>query len=309
MYDFKLLLVFGLLTTPRVLLLLFCGQLGDPVVERIRNPRPKPPTTPALAFGKYFTDHMYLAEFIDGAWARPRILPMQNFSLHPAAKVLHYAQEVCILFSILEFFLVLWECSLTWFASDCIIALIFYLRSLGFLLLRLKLVEWEWHEIIDLRLNVNKFFLCCPSLTRSCNTVLVILRLFSNFLHSRSKAWRHFAERTAAFVAFVGRRTWSACSARLTESHSRWESTFIIAYAVNCQIVDINRRMFTPLLFFHWISTAIHFCFWTRFPKSSLICEIVDFHLVYYSYFIWTFFRVCQSIFNWSMVFIMSALQ
>ena len=55
-----------------------------------------------------------------------------------------------------------------------------------------------------------------------------ILCLISNFLHSRSKAWRHFADRTAAFVASVGRRTWSACSAQPTEFHSRWGPYFLL---------------------------------------------------------------------------------
>merc|ERR1719192_461257 len=48
-----------------------------------------------LAFGKVFTDHMLTIDWTkDSGWASPQILPFENFSIHPGAKVLHYAQEL-----------------------------------------------------------------------------------------------------------------------------------------------------------------------------------------------------------------------
>lgn len=46
-------------------------------------------------FGRYFSDHMASAEWTpaDG-WHNGRVGPLQPFSLHPSAAVLHYAQEI-----------------------------------------------------------------------------------------------------------------------------------------------------------------------------------------------------------------------
>jgi branched-chain amino acid aminotransferase len=57
--------------------------------------KPKPDVD-SMQFGKYFTDHMMRVEFnkAKGGWQTPEIMPFQNISLHPAAKVFHYAVEV-----------------------------------------------------------------------------------------------------------------------------------------------------------------------------------------------------------------------
>jgi len=56
--------------------------------------KPKPPVD-QLAFGKVFTDHMLTIDWTkDGGWEDPQIKPFDNFSVHPGAKVLHYAQEL-----------------------------------------------------------------------------------------------------------------------------------------------------------------------------------------------------------------------
>lgn len=48
-----------------------------------------------LGFGKLFTDHMLTIEWTaDQGWADPQIKPLEPFSMHPGAKVLHYAQEL-----------------------------------------------------------------------------------------------------------------------------------------------------------------------------------------------------------------------
>ena len=48
----------------------------------------------ALGFGKYFTDHMFVMEYENGAWGNARIQPYQPFTLDPSASVFHYAQAI-----------------------------------------------------------------------------------------------------------------------------------------------------------------------------------------------------------------------
>jgi branched-chain amino acid aminotransferase len=47
-----------------------------------------------LGFGKLFTDRMFIIEYKNGQWQEPTIKKYENLSLSPAAKVLHYAQEI-----------------------------------------------------------------------------------------------------------------------------------------------------------------------------------------------------------------------
>lgn len=49
-----------------------------------------------LGFGDIFTDHMLVIEYsaVDGGWQTPQIVKTENLSLHPAAMVLHYGQQV-----------------------------------------------------------------------------------------------------------------------------------------------------------------------------------------------------------------------
>lgn len=57
--------------------------------------QPKPEVE-KLEFGKYFTDHMVKIHYYKtlGGWQKPQIMPIENLTLHPAAKVLHYAIEL-----------------------------------------------------------------------------------------------------------------------------------------------------------------------------------------------------------------------
>ena len=65
-----------------------------------RNPSPASPQRRAEVmanpgFGKYFTDHMARAVWKqDGGWQDSEIIPFGPISMHPAAAVLHYAQEI-----------------------------------------------------------------------------------------------------------------------------------------------------------------------------------------------------------------------
>ncbi|XP_066251328.1 branched-chain-amino-acid aminotransferase, cytosolic [Euwallacea similis] len=54
------------------------------------------PDASDLKFGHIFTDHMLKIFYHKklGGWQKPVIIPFENVSLHPAAKVLHYAVEL-----------------------------------------------------------------------------------------------------------------------------------------------------------------------------------------------------------------------
>lgn len=72
-------------------------QFAD-ISVRLASPdrlQPKPDVS-QLQFGKQFTDHMLRIEYhaSAGGWQQPVISPLEYLSLHPAAKVLHYASEV-----------------------------------------------------------------------------------------------------------------------------------------------------------------------------------------------------------------------
>lgn len=57
-----------------------------------RKPKPDPST---LLFGQEMSDHMLLMKYTDEhGWGKPKISPLRNLELHPASKVLHYAQEL-----------------------------------------------------------------------------------------------------------------------------------------------------------------------------------------------------------------------
>lgn len=47
-----------------------------------------------LGFGKYFTDHMFLANYQDGKWQDLKIVPFGSIPVHPAMSSLHYGQSI-----------------------------------------------------------------------------------------------------------------------------------------------------------------------------------------------------------------------
>lgn len=63
-------------------------------IKITRNPNPPAPPTGDYGFGSKFTPHMFQMEWADGAWGEPSIQPIHDIVLHPAAKVLHYGQEI-----------------------------------------------------------------------------------------------------------------------------------------------------------------------------------------------------------------------
>ena len=46
------------------------------------------------AFGKDFSDHMFIADYKDGEWQNLKITPYQDFAISPASATLHYAQSI-----------------------------------------------------------------------------------------------------------------------------------------------------------------------------------------------------------------------
>jgi branched-chain amino acid aminotransferase len=47
-----------------------------------------------IPFGKVFTDHMFVADYIDGTWTNLEIKPLEYFSVHPANLAWHYGQSI-----------------------------------------------------------------------------------------------------------------------------------------------------------------------------------------------------------------------
>ncbi|MDE1191152.1 MAG: branched-chain amino acid aminotransferase [Arachidicoccus sp.] len=47
-----------------------------------------------VPFGKIFTDHMLVADFVNGAWQEPEILPYQPLSFDPSLSAIHYGQSI-----------------------------------------------------------------------------------------------------------------------------------------------------------------------------------------------------------------------
>ncbi|MEP6616482.1 MAG: branched-chain amino acid aminotransferase [Ginsengibacter sp.] len=47
-----------------------------------------------LEFGKYISDHMLVADYAEGQWNHPQVVPYANLSLSPSTLALHYGQTV-----------------------------------------------------------------------------------------------------------------------------------------------------------------------------------------------------------------------
>jgi branched-chain amino acid aminotransferase len=47
-----------------------------------------------LPFGRHFTDHLFVADYANGHWGEGKIMPFQDFNLHPATSALHYGQAI-----------------------------------------------------------------------------------------------------------------------------------------------------------------------------------------------------------------------
>lgn len=63
-------------------------------INRIEKSRLNEVNLENIPFGKYFTDHMLIADYEDGAWKQVQILPYQSLTLSPALASLHYGQAI-----------------------------------------------------------------------------------------------------------------------------------------------------------------------------------------------------------------------
>ena len=47
-----------------------------------------------MTFGKNFSDHMLVADYIDGKWQKAEIMPYQPITISPACSAIHYGQSI-----------------------------------------------------------------------------------------------------------------------------------------------------------------------------------------------------------------------
>jgi branched-chain amino acid aminotransferase len=47
-----------------------------------------------IVFGKLYTDHMFIADYVDGQWQTPKIVPYGEISFGPGMASLHYGQAI-----------------------------------------------------------------------------------------------------------------------------------------------------------------------------------------------------------------------
>lgn len=47
-----------------------------------------------IQFGKSYSDHMLIADYVDGKWEAPQIVPYGNISMSPATSFIHYGQAI-----------------------------------------------------------------------------------------------------------------------------------------------------------------------------------------------------------------------
>ena len=64
------------------------------LIERIQQSKIGEVDFDNLPFGKIRTDHMLICEYSDGKWSQPRVVPYQDISLDPSAKIFHYGQSI-----------------------------------------------------------------------------------------------------------------------------------------------------------------------------------------------------------------------
>lgn len=63
-------------------------------VKKVRQSRLSELSLENLPFGKYFSDHMLVAEYKNGEWCNVEIRPYDQISFSPALSALHYGQSI-----------------------------------------------------------------------------------------------------------------------------------------------------------------------------------------------------------------------
>ncbi|MEM5566798.1 branched-chain amino acid aminotransferase [Psychroserpens sp. AS72] len=63
-------------------------------IEKAKTSKIKDVDFDNLNFGRTFTDHMFICDYVNGEWQQPKIIPYQAMSMDPSARVFHYGQAV-----------------------------------------------------------------------------------------------------------------------------------------------------------------------------------------------------------------------
>ena len=63
-------------------------------ITKTKNSKLKSVDFSNLGFGKVFSDHMLVCDYINGQWGNAEIIPFQPMSLMPSAKIFHYGQSI-----------------------------------------------------------------------------------------------------------------------------------------------------------------------------------------------------------------------
>jgi branched-chain amino acid aminotransferase len=70
------------------------NEIASINVTRTENSKINQVNWDNIPFGKVFSDHMLVMDYVDGKWQQPEILPYGNLSLNPATSAIHYGQSV-----------------------------------------------------------------------------------------------------------------------------------------------------------------------------------------------------------------------
>lgn len=63
-------------------------------VSKVSNSRLNELDFNKIPFGQVFSDHMFVADYIDGEWVNQEIKPVSEFSIHPGNMAWHYGQSI-----------------------------------------------------------------------------------------------------------------------------------------------------------------------------------------------------------------------
>lgn len=63
-------------------------------IDRIKHSKIDEFDSSNLKFGKMLSEHMFIADYIDGEWRDARVVPYGNFEISPANSALHYGQSI-----------------------------------------------------------------------------------------------------------------------------------------------------------------------------------------------------------------------
>ncbi len=64
------------------------------LVQKAQNSRFNKELIETNEFGAVITDHMFIADYYDGDWHNPRVIPYADLMLNPATLALHYGQSI-----------------------------------------------------------------------------------------------------------------------------------------------------------------------------------------------------------------------